>query len=729
MFRDVIILFFLIFLIIFLWFSKGLLFAGGEEGIPFYDLNKTVDFVSYSWQDVSGGFPTQLVLNRIPYFGFLKMFYSIDFSGVLVQAIHFFIIMFFGAVSFYFLLYETIGKELKAKNNIFQVLPLIGAIFYLLNPFSMTQIWGRGLYMQFFPFALFPFFLLMLILGLRYRNLIFGLLGLLASFVFAGTFGNPSYIFSFWIIILIYLICYIIKNQSKKNIFFSCLYFFFLAIGWFVISMWWIYPFLKISSNQFTQALNNTDANLGNLQGISKDYRLHSLLRLIHEGFYYRDQKYGESYSSFLFTLISWVIPIAFFCSLATFKKLKFFLFFVSLLLFSLFFCSGANPPLGWLFIFLFQTFPALQAFRNPFEKFGLVLTIAYAPFFAVGSVVISLWLGKLINKISPKFFLAGIIFLICGIFLWPIWTGHFAGGFKLNPWIKVPYYFKSLNDWLNTQTDDGRIIHFPVNGGDGLFYSGWEYPYSGIEPGEYIFSRPSIGKNGLPFKLYYSVLLERFDKFKPLAYGPDPDITYSEFRSDYLWEELAKLNVRYIILHKDIDPEVGLVGPFEPVEQYLETQRNIKKINTFGKLDVYKVEIPDDIHLIYSPDVKTNYRKINPTLYLVQVNEAGKEFNLYFLENFDAGWEAYIDGQKIGRHSKVFSYANKWNINEEDLSRSARNKTGSFTVSVKYKPQDFVNQGMRISISVVLIFSLICVLNFTLKIWKRRRKEVVYDR
>ena len=206
MFRDLLILIFLVFLIVFLWFSKGLLFAGGEEGIPFYDLNKTTELVSFAWQDVSGGYPTQLVLNRIPYFNFLKAFFLIGFPGFLVQALHFFLIMIFGSISLYFLLRETVSYELETKNHIFKLVPLVGAIFYLLNPFSMTQIWGRGLYLQFFPFALFSFFLLMFILGLRKRNFIFGLLGLLASFFFAGSFGNTSYIFSFWVIIFIYLI-------------------------------------------------------------------------------------------------------------------------------------------------------------------------------------------------------------------------------------------------------------------------------------------------------------------------------------------------------------------------------------------------------------------------------------------------------------------------------------------------------------------------------------------
>lgn len=711
MFRDLLILILFVFVIVFLWFSKRLLFAGGEEGIPFYDLNKTIQFVSFTWQDVSAGFPVQLNLNRIPYFSFLKSFYLMGIPGFLIQALHFFIIMAFGSISLYFLLRETVAKELATKNNIFKPVSLVGAIFYLLNPFSMTQIWGRGLYLQFFPFALFPFFLLMFILGLRKRNFIFGLLGLLASFLFAGSFGNPSYIFSLWIIIFIYLIFYIIKNPNRKNILFSIIYFLFMLIGWVTVHMWWIYPFIKISSNQFTLALNNTEVNVGTLTGISKDYQLHSLLRLIHEGYFYRDLKFGTSYTSLPFILLSWIIPLAALFSYKTFRKLKVFLFFSILFLFSLFICLGSNLPTGWLFILIFKSFPIFQAFRNPFEKFGVVLTIAYAPFFAIGSIVVSEWISKFFKKVNFKVFLFGILILVCGIFLWPIWTGQFtAGGIKISPWVQVPDYYKSLNNWLNRQEDDGRIIHFPINPGDGLRYSGWEYPYQGIEPGEYIFTRPSIGKNGQFFKLYYNVLLQRFDNFHEKVYGPDPDISKSEFRSEHLYEELAKLNVRYIILHRDIDPEIGNIGSWEPVVEDLKIQKNITKINTFGKLDIYKVEIPDQVRLIYSPQTKVNYSKVNPIQYLVNVTDAQTPFDLYFLENFDSNWEMYVDNEKNEQHGKVFSYANKWRIN----------KIGNFDVIAKYKPQEFVDAGMKVTKVAILSMSLISILYFF--IWKLKK-------
>lgn len=700
--RDLIILLCLCLVLVVLWFSKGLIFAGGEEGIPFYDLERTAKLISYAWQDISAGYSNLLILNRIPYFSFLKIFSSIGFPGFLVQALHFFIIMSAGSVSLYFLLRETVARELELnkQGGIFGFVPLIGAIFYLLNPFSMAQIWGRGLYLQFFPFVLFPFFLLMFILGLQRRNFVYGIWGLLASVFLAGSFGNPSYIFSFWTVPFAYLLFYIFRNRSVSAILFSLAYFLFILAGWVVTQMWWIYPFIKVSSNQFAAALNNTEANLGTLRGISRDYRLPSLLRLIHEGFYYRDLRYGESYVSAFFLLLGWIFPFMAVYSYKTFKKLKIFLFFAGLFLFSLFITSGSNPPAGRLFIALFEAFPAFQAFRNPFEKFGVVLTIAYAPFFAVGAAALSKRIGK------TAVFL--ILFLSLGVYLWPMWTGQFAGGIRLNPWVRVPDDYASFNGWSNQQKSDGRIIHLPINPGDGLKYSGWQYPYQGIEPSEYLLDRPSIGKYGQPSKLYYKFLLDRFDKFKPNAYSPDPDFSNSEFQSNSFFEELVKLNVRYIVLHFDIDPDLGDFGKPEPVAEYLEKQDNISRLVSFGKLEIYRVDIPENIRLIYSPTAAVTYLKINPALYKITANTK-QPFDLYFLENYDPNWEAYLDGQKIENHSRVFSYANKWRIE----------KTGNIEVAVKYKPQDFVEEGMRVTKVAVLAGSLICLSYF---IWKLKK-------
>ena len=58
-----------------IWFRKGLLYAGGEEGIPFYNLSKTSELSSRVWLEGNGGLPTIWFLPRAPYFWFLSFFF------------------------------------------------------------------------------------------------------------------------------------------------------------------------------------------------------------------------------------------------------------------------------------------------------------------------------------------------------------------------------------------------------------------------------------------------------------------------------------------------------------------------------------------------------------------------------------------------------------------------------------------------------------------------------
>lgn len=702
--KDILVIFIICSLIIFLWFHKSLIFASGEEGIPFYDIQKTIGLYSYLWWDVSAGYPNFVTINRLPYFKFLELLSFLAIPNYLIEAISFFTLMFIGTISVYFLLRITIYKELEHENN-FKHVPLIGGIFYLLNPFSMTQIWGRSLYIQFFPFALLPAFLLLFILGLKKRNLIYGIFGILTSFFLAGGLAHPSYIFSLWFTSLIYLIFHISKN-IKKEIIFSLIYFLFMFISWVLIHFWWLYPFIRISKNPFIEALNYTEYNIGTLNGVSRQYPLVSLIRLIHEGYFFEGEKYGKSYLSFSFQLISWLIPIVALFSYSVFRKLKHFAFFGPLFLISLFICLGSNFPTGWLFVFIFKTFPFLQAFRNPFEKFGIVWTLSYAAFFGLGLSVICNFFKKTIWR-TMTFLI--ILFLVCGLFLWPMWTGHFAGGFKINPWVKVPDYYKLADDWLVNQGHQSRIIQFPINPGGGVKYGGWEHPYEGIEPGEYLFTFPSIGKNGGINTPYYNILLQRFGKLQKNLNGLDTDLTYSEFSSSKLYQELEKLDVRYIILHHDIDLYIDNFNTAEEVIQYLNNQEKIKKINTFGLLDIYEVSINPDVELIYSPTLKVSYKKINPTLYSVDIIGSESPWELYFLENYDDGWQALIENKKIENHQKVFSYANKWTID----------RLGDYSITIKFKPQDYTTEGMLISKITIVIILLFLGSTF---LWRRKK-------
>jgi len=90
------------------------------------------------------------------------------------------------------------------------------------------------------------------------------------------------------------------------------------------------------------------------------------------------------------------------------------------------------------------------------------------------------------------------------------------------------------------------------------------------------------------------------------------------------------------------------------------------------------------------------SYEKINPTLWKVRVN-ATKPFMLSFAEAYDPLWEArvYKDGKKIEivRSIPLYSVINGFWINE----------TGDLEIVIRYKPQDWFERGLIISLTTFI--------------------------
>lgn len=685
----------LCFVLVLSWFRKGLLFAGGEESLIFYDLHKTYTLFNSVWYNTDTGYQSLVNIARVPFFWFLSFVSNFGFSSVQLQAFTFFVVLSLGSLSVYFLIRETMVADLEFKRK--DWLPLLAAIFYIFNPFAMSQIWGRGLTFQFFSFALVPLFLLLFILGLKRKNILFGLAAVLASFFLSAAYAHPAIVLTMWVNVALYLLFYLIRIKKQgKDLFFSVAYFFIVLTAWLFIHAFWIYPTLQIGN----QLLENSTRNDGVavLQGVSIHTPLQIVIRLVHNGVYYIDRIYGGIYTSSFYLILSWFIPIISLFAIKLFNKVKDSKFYTTLFFVSFFLSIGSNFPTGWILIWLFETFPLLQVLRNPYEKFGINLVIAYAPFFALGTMVIGEKIAgflKIQRAVLPGVGL--LVFLICVIFVWPIWTGSFAGGRIFNPWVKVPQYYKDADVWLSSQKKDFKILHVPIIPGDGIRYT-WEHSFQGIEPSEYIFNKTSIGKDLYSNRNHYSVLLDRFGKTNVGAYLPGRAIDNLDFKDDTLVKELSKLDIEYIILHNDVDWEFnGSTSP-KQTEEYLQKQSGISKYVSFGQLDIYKVEVPKNIDLIYSPDMNLTYKKAGNTTYQVYIKNARNPFSMYLLEQFDPSWEAYIDNKKIGNHSKVFSYANSWRVDRK----------GDYSIIIKYTPQQILEKGFRIT--AVSLFLMVIV-------------------
>lgn len=685
------------FVIVILWFRHGLMLAGAEEQLSFYNYSKSLELYSHTWYTAGTGFPALGVLPRISYFLIFEPLYKIGIPSVLLQAVTFFILIIIGMISIYYFIDVTLISELKDKGK--RTIPFLAALFYFLNPFSLTQIWGRALSYQFFSFALVPSFLLFFVLSLQTKNLIYCFMAALLTFFLSNAYLSPAVVITSWTGVIIYLILFLYKNRhDNKTLIFGIFSFILLLIFWVSINFFWIYPTIMHGQEMLTQNLTVNDS-IKSLKGLSPNSVIQNVIRLIHREYY--DGTYPDFFNSFFVVLISWLLPLFTVFAIPVVKRSSYFLFFVLLGIISVFVAIGANFPTGWLLLWLFKTFPILQVLRNPYEKFGINLVIALAPFFAFGVIQLSSKLAGILKKPQFKsFFVSSFILGYFVVLVWPYWDNSFAGGTKANFWIDIPPYYNEANNWFNKQAGDFRILHLPPIPEEGITYT-WQYPYEGVEASEFIFDKSSIARNTSVNSGYYSALLEKLSinqKLKDLPYWSNDN---KEFKEDSLAAELAKLNIHFIIVHFDVDFEKRRAIDPIWVENYLNNQQEMKKVKTFGKLDIYQVDIPEGIQVIYSSDQNIIYKKINSTAYTVDVKDVKQKFSLNFLEQYDPAWEAYIGPVKIENHTKIFSYANSWLID----------KTGSYQINIKYKPQDSFYFGYKVSIvSAVILFGVLII-------------------
>ncbi|MDP2684885.1 MAG: hypothetical protein Q8P20_07680 [bacterium] len=483
-----------------IWFRSGLIIGGGEEGIVFYNTEKTLLLSTSVWVEYATGASTIGWLSKAPIVYLSTIFEKIGIPLFIFQAALFYVLILVGISSVFYLISGLLEKD---KNS--RTIALISAIFYLFNPFVFSQIWGRSIYAQYFSFAFLPLSLLLFHLGIRDKKYFFGFLIALISSVMATAYGFLTFIVVYWLVLFIYFLFHVLNSKNKTNeAFFGIKFIFFTFVLWCFFNSWWFVPLLSSLGNVNNVNIPRFEESLQTLLGVSKSFPLDVIIRLLQKGYFFDATAYSQVYSTLPFQLISF-IPLCFVLVglIKTIRNKEFvkFRFFVVLLILGLVVSLGANPPFGWLFVWLFKHITPLQAFRNPFEKFGLVYALGYCAVFAFGLV------NFFENKRFKNLAMLVVLVLTCGIYAWPMWTGRVIAGFDKKIGLDIPVYYKDLRNWLANQGGDYRLFMTPVSSGDGAFYQWNEAArYQGADPMVFMLDQPVIS-NSAHIPLYYDFI------------------------------------------------------------------------------------------------------------------------------------------------------------------------------------------------------------------------------
>ncbi|MEK7450809.1 MAG: hypothetical protein AAB662_02630 [Patescibacteria group bacterium] len=368
------------------------------------------------------------------------------------------------------------------------------------------------------------------------------------------------------------------------------------------------------------------------------------------------------------------IMPILAFLSLVFIKnengtRRKYILFFSFLALAGAFLAKGTNPPFGEFYSFLISNIPGFSMYRDSTKWYTLV-AISY-------SVLIPFSIGTIYNliKSQSKFQNLFLIFTaLCLIFLIrPAFEGQIGGTFKKHD---VPKEYSQIKDYISNQDNFFRTVWVP-------------------EAQRYTFfsnDHPIISANTL---------------FKTSS--PSAVVTLLTLSSTQaLLQEAA---VKYVIVPYDVDGEIFLSDrkydekAYEQTVSELKNIRWLKHILNYGKIAIFEVPNPKNHFWSQSqPGLTITFKKINPTEYLVNVENAKQGEELVFSEGYDRYWAADINGKRI--FSKRFhTIFNSFILPEN----------GKYSIRVLYLPQEIMPLAFFIS-TASFILAIITLSYFAIK-------------
>ncbi len=178
---------------------------------------------------------------------------------------------------------------------------------------------------------------------------------------------------------------------------------------------------------------------------------------------------YAATYiSDPVFIVTSYLFPVLLLITLLRKQDRKIKLFFLFLLLVSLFFTSGIHRPLGFFFELLMRAVPGFAVFRSAFFKFG------YAYWFA-GGFLLALVLGEFVQFVVKRIHIVSLrviigILLTCSVmtllaaYHFPYFTGDIfrVDAAPVGTRVNLPKYVKDFSEWWDKNGGSSRVLLLP---------------------------------------------------------------------------------------------------------------------------------------------------------------------------------------------------------------------------------------------------------------------------
>ncbi len=212
------------------------------------------------------------------------------------------------------------------------------------------------------------------------------------------------------------------------------------------------------------------------------------------------------------------------------------------------------------------------QAFRFPFTKLSILAALLYAIFasFGLGTILIFLK-NKLLKVFLISLLPIGILF-----YMLPVFRGDF---FYNKEQLKLPKEYSQVFSFFDKKDPTHRIATLPMASFWGWNYYSWGYSGSGF----------------LWYGIKQPIVDRAFDVWgvtSENSYNELSHALYSKNKEDLL-RVLNKFQISYLVLDKNIYSNTSPKSLFyNETEEILKEIPGIKREATFGKIEIYKVDL-----------------------------------------------------------------------------------------------------------------------------------------
>lgn len=684
-------------------------YGGAEGGLPFYNLTRLFEMHQTTWYPAAMGAPINIFHALYPFYLIHSTLHILGIPETVLQYITF---------AFHLVL-AAIGISKLARRFFESSRPgaIVCALFYLFNSLAYYLVWSRVLFAYISLYHLLPILAYLLLRWIQTRKLVY-LIVLAIIDMTLGFYRESLPAIIVMLMALTMISCVYCISFRKIKSFFAL--FAFLSI-WLICNAWWILPFQYTLNNTpyLTKDRYSYHNNRISFIGASSQHgNLWDIVRLTTDSLYKAGSTKATEYYAHPLVRHTFLFPFAALLALFFIRKkpsrINLLLCIYGPLIFLM---KGSHEPWAAVNLWLFDYIPLMSIFRNPFEKFGLMLPLIMA--LIVGFTTSRIY--QLISTRSPRGASIYLLATICIVIApgYPILSGIVLEPtvnigdtqFDSPKLVVVPRHYQAINDYLQTDTDVFRVLVSPFTI-EGSVYL-WKRPYIGAELSNKLLNYPSISS-----EVTYPFLHETNQAIiHTLKHHPD-DVPAL----------LGLMNVKYVL---DREKEVHPITTFDNLSTLSSIQ--LEKTQPFGDIslgrisqaifkqkvylsqnpllvsDQEKLTRPGDTDLftgkydaivignrITSPYVSGVVSRItqeNPARYRVKVENLQQVTPLIFLEAYHPLWRAYYadTGEYIPdkNHSISNIFANGWTIERK----------GSFDLLIEFDAERHARFGLLLSL------------------------------